>query len=157
MYTDDTPIIVNPGDLEPELQTTLGAFLATHDFSEQEAAEMRLMLTLDLPYNGGGGATGAWTLRRAEPLNMDTVYTYLNDRAARPYERLRRCTDEPLPVAPVTREVYEHFLNVLPPGYLPGGIWYVPERVTDEVVNAFYGSERTGYFHRYINLRDWRA
>lgn len=82
-----------------------------------------------------------------EPMNMDAFYVYLNDRAARPWARLARVAADPLPEVEVAEEVYHHFLNVLPPGYLRGGGFYVTERETGDVVSTY--RRRGGqYFHQ---------
>jgi hypothetical protein len=85
------------------------------------------------------------------PLTIDTIFPYLNDLVARPYSRIAQVGKDPLPEVEVTAEVYDHFLGVLPPGYLRGGGFYVIERITGDVVSSYY--RRDGkFFHRYIDL-----
>lgn len=89
--------------------------------------------------------------------DLETIYDYLNDREARPYERLREVRTNPLPDVEVTREVFDHFLDILPPGYVRGlGIdFYVPEAVTTNALGAVYSAyiaQGRQFFHRYIFL-----
>lgn len=85
------------------------------------------------------------------PLNLDAMYLYWNNRDERPYARIARVGTDPLPEVEITEEVYDYALNVLPPGYLPGGGFYVIERITGDVVSAYF---RRGdrFFHRYLEL-----
>jgi hypothetical protein len=88
------------------------------------------------------------------PLTLDEMFAYLNDQEARPYARIANVRGEPLPETEVTEEVYEYFLGVLPPEYLPGGGFYVIERVTGDVVSSYW--RRDGrFFHRYVDLREF--
>lgn len=82
-----------------------------------------------------------------EPLTLETIFPYLNDQDARPYERIAKVASEPLPARQVTEEVYEHFLGVLPPIYVPGG-FLVCEAVTGNIYSRYRKIEDL-YFHDY--------
>ena len=83
-----------------------------------------------------------------QPLTLETIYPWFE---ARGYRGLTE-----LPEVEVTEEVYDHFLNILPPIYVPGG-FCVPEPVAhseaDRPIVARYRTRGVGQFtHDYMEL-----
>lgn len=76
-------------------------------------------------------------------LTLDTIFDYFE---ANGYKGLLD-----LPEREVTREVYDHFLGILPPGGFTRSSFWVIERITGDIVSSY--TLRDGrYFHRYIEV-----